>query len=383
MGQYVELYILINLFCSGLLLVFVLHSRVGMGATISRRYFVSVIFAVVIFFLSDSLWFAMDHGILPPVWWISALLNNIYFLAATFSGYLWVMFILTILKSPIIASRRNRIIAFIPVLIHIALCIYNYFDPILFGTKADLTYFRGPLYMLQYVIYYLYMIGVSLYTVVKAFQPENYVERSHYLLVAMFPILPVISGTLQLFYTHIPFNCMAFTLNLTVVYMNELSQQVSLEPLTQLANRKQFMRTLDQAMQAHEDDGQLYLFMMDLDLFKSINDTYGHSEGDNALVQTSEALRRAIRELHQRVTLARYGGDEFAIIATFENPADVQKLKNAIQREMDVQNSQISRGYQLRMSVGVAQYTPEMHGFKALLDAADEQLFAEKRKNKQ
>ena len=382
MDYYVTLYILINFFCTVLLLAFALHSRIGMGATASRRYFAAVIYAVIAFFLSDTVWLAMNYNFLPQIWWVGTLMNNIYFLSVDLAGYLWFIFLLMLVKAPFVESKRFRKIAFIPILIHICLCIYNLFDPILFGIDQNFQYFRGPLHLVQYVFYYLYMISVSIYAIVRAMHPENYIERMHYLLVAMFPILPVISGALQLVYSHVPFNCIAFTLNLALVYMNELGQQVSQEPLTQLANRKQFMRTLEQGIQAHEDDQKLYLFMMDVDRLKHINDTYGHAEGDHALLLVSEALKQAVAGLHQRAMIARYAGDEFAIIAYFDDPDDALLLKHTIECEIEAQNKLIEHGYQLRMSIGIAQLTPEMTDFRDLLDAADAQLYLEKNKGR-
>ena len=381
MELYVELYIFISVFCSLLLLTFAVHSRIGMGDSLARRYFAAVIYASITFFASDAIWFAMNYNLLPQVWWVGTLLNNIYFISVTIAGYFWFMFLLTLVGSRAFARARNMWLAFIPVLIHIALCIYNLFNPILFGINEDFTYFRGPIFAVQYVFYFMYTISVSIYTLVKAFRPENYIERSHYLIVATFPLFPVTSGTLELFFSNYPFNCMSFTLVLTIVYINELYQQVSQEPLTQLANRKQFMRTLEHGMQQHRNDGQLFLFMMDLDHFKAINDTYGHYEGDQALLRASDALRRAVSGLHQRATIARYAGDEFAIIAYFDDPADALKLKATIQRELEVQNQLIEHGYRLSMSIGIAQFTPDMHGFKDFLDAADSELYREKAAN--
>ena len=383
MELYVQLYIFINLFCALVLLAYALHSRIGMGNTTLRRYFVAINITIIVFFLSDAIWLAMNQGLVPQVWWIGTLLNNVYFLSVTFAGYLWFLFLLALAHSKTFSQKKNIRLALIPALIHVLLCIYNYFNPIFFGIDQNFEYFRGPLFAVQYLFYYLYTIPVSIYAIIKALRPENYIERGHYLLVAVFPIMPVMSGTLQLFYPQIPFNCLAFTLALTIVYMNELGQQISQEPLTHLANRKQFMRTLEQAMAQSDTNQQLYLFMMDIDKFKSINDTYGHYEGDQALIMVSDALKRAVSRLHQRATLARYAGDEFAIIAYFDTPEEAHQFKDAIQRELNTQSNSIDKGYELSMSIGIAQYSPEMKTLRNLLEAADAQLYVEKRNRRQ
>lgn len=380
MDNYAQLYILTSLLCGLLLMILAVHSRTGMGDSTSRRYFAATNYSIVIFIISDLTWFCLDNNILPQSRLLGIIANNAYFLSITTAGFLWFVYLGLLAKSEIIATVRAQRVAAILVIAHALFCIYNIFDPIMFGVDENFEYFRGPLFLIQYVFCYIYLGAISIYALIKAFRPENYIERTRYLIVAMFPVMPAISGALQVTYDAVPLNSIAFTLDLVIVYMNELGQQVSQEPLTQLSNRKQFLRVLDQSIQTHEYDGQLYLYMMDLDHFKAINDTFGHVEGDNALVATSIALKKAVSGLHQRATVARYAGDEFAIIAYFDNPEESEQFKHDITRELQAQSELIDKDYQLEMSIGCAQYSPDMHGFKAFVEAADAQLYQEKRR---
>jgi len=86
----------------------------------------------------------------------------------------------------------------------------------------------------------------------------------------------------------------------------------SCDPLTGLANRTSFNTALNTGIcEALAAEQQLALLILDLDRFKSINDTLGHSAGDTLLVEVSERLRSAV---DGRGTIARLGGDEFAVI---------------------------------------------------------------------
>ena len=380
MGTYLDLYVLINVFCAALVLLAAIHSRTGMGGMVSQRLFASTMSVVAVFYLSDTAWFAMDCAALPQVWWASMLLKSIYFLSATVASYLWFLYMTMLTKPRILESKRNRQLAGIPVAVHVVLCLINVFTPILFAIDADFTYSRGPLFGLQYVFVYLYPMLASAHALIKAFRPENYIDRARYIVIACFPVLPAVSGLLQLFYWRIPFNCVAFTLGMVIVYLTEVTQQVSQEPLTKLANRKQLMRVLEQNITTHSEDGQLYLFMMDLDNFKHINDAHGHTEGDQALILTSEALKQAVRGLRQRAMLARYGGDEFAIAGSFDSPEQTEQLKVRIEEELQQQSRAANKPYELRMSIGIARYDSSMKNIKEFLDAADAQLYLEKSK---
>ncbi|WP_117191312.1 putative bifunctional diguanylate cyclase/phosphodiesterase [Rhizobium terrae] len=86
----------------------------------------------------------------------------------------------------------------------------------------------------------------------------------------------------------------------------------SCDPLTGLANRAAFNAALSTCIaEARQQEEQLALLILDLDRFKSINDTLGHSAGDTLLIEVSERLRSAV---DGKGTIARLGGDEFAVI---------------------------------------------------------------------
>ena len=381
MESYLLLYSLINLFCIILVLVFAFHSRMGMGAMVAQRRFMASMFGIAVFLASDTLWYAMDCGFLPQVWIASMILKSIYFLSATVTGYLWCLYMASLTKARFLHSTKRILLLSGLVWIHLALLIFNFFNPILFGVDESFTYFRGPAFSIQYVFVYVYLVAASLHALYKAMQPENYIDRSRYIIISLFPVLPAISGILQLFYWRVPFNCLAFTLAVVIVYLTELSEQISQEPLTHLSNRKQFMRALEQSIESRGSEGYLCLFMTDIDDFKPVNDTFGHLEGDRALLLCSEALKKAVREMRQRVTLARYGGDEFAIIATFDSPDEADKLVKHIEEELEAASEQIGKDYRLELSIGYAFYQPPQ-SMRDFIAAADKSLYEVKKERK-
>ena len=378
MTTYLGLYELINIFCLLVLLVIMIHSRVGMGVSVTRRRFVRAAATLMVFFASDALWYAMDCEAIPQVRWISLLLKTVYFLSASTAGYFWFLYMETLSDAVFVRNRKSIFVSGILVWIHYILGLLNLSGGFLFKIDESMVYSRGVLFGLQYLVVYAYLAIGGFHALYRA--NRNYVDRARYIVIATFPIIPAISALFQLFYWRIPFNCMAFTLSVLIMYMNELGDQVSREPLTGLANRKYFMRTLEEGIDEHENDGQLYLFMIDMNRFKNINDTFGHVEGDRAILMTADALKKACADQHRRIVIARYGGDEFAIVAVLENEEEVKQLKENIYAEIGDQNAKILLSYRLSLSIGVAQFTPEMKGIRELIAAADEELYEEKEK---
>jgi diguanylate cyclase (GGDEF)-like protein/PAS domain S-box-containing protein len=149
------------------------------------------------------------------------------------------------------------------------------------------------------------------------------------------------------------------------------------DPLTDLPNRALFEDRLDGALAASRRYGRQFgLLAIDLDLFKEVNDSLGHQAGDELLVAVARHLLSCVREAD---TVARIGGDEFAILLTeVGSAAEVERVaRRAL--ELLMQPFRLEAGIaQISASIGMVLY-PE-HGDNAgdLRRAADRALYAVK-----
>ena len=118
--------------------------------------------------------------------------------------------------------------------------------------------------------------------------------------------------------------------------------------------------------------------MVDVDHFKQINDTYGHAEGDRALILVSRALKRACERLNYSMFLCRYGGDEFLMIARTDLPEEVvETIKTCLREEVAKQGG--SRSYTIEASMGFARWDGNPSSFKESLVTADKKMYENKR----
>jgi diguanylate cyclase (GGDEF)-like protein len=128
------------------------------------------------------------------------------------------------------------------------------------------------------------------------------------------------------------------------------------DDLTCLYNRRAFHALAAQQLKVARRRGKgLLLFFADVDHLKRINDTYGHQEGDLALIRTAEALKQTFRNSD---ILARLSGDEFAILALEASSRD----RDAILRRLKCQIQEVSseeKRYPLSISVGTARFDPK------------------------
>ncbi len=158
-----------------------------------------------------------------------------------------------------------------------------------------------------------------------------------------------------------------------------MATQAMSDTLTGLPNRLALDARLENDVQRASRYGhQFAIFMIDLDGFKAINDTYGHSTGDVILRQYAQFLART-----QRSTdfLARYGGDEFMVILPETNLESAKQVAENIKNKMTELEIQLPDGTHRNLSVtgGIAVYPIHAQTASELLRASDEALYHAKR----
>jgi diguanylate cyclase (GGDEF)-like protein len=151
------------------------------------------------------------------------------------------------------------------------------------------------------------------------------------------------------------------------------------DTLTGLANTRHFRAALDQEVDRVSRSGEIaLLFLIDVDRFKSINDSHGHLAGDQALCAVAQVLAKNVRPMD---TAARYGGDEFAVILPNCRPAAGHAIAERICQQVAQTTVVLSDGTALRVtaSIGGAHISPwRKTDSKDLLQQADRQLYRAK-----
>jgi diguanylate cyclase (GGDEF)-like protein len=166
-------------------------------------------------------------------------------------------------------------------------------------------------------------------------------------------------------------------------HLEELSQRLrSLayqDSLTSLYNHRYFYEQLDHEVErAHRYGRPVSVILLDLDHFKSVNDTYGHLMGDKLLALVGQIIKDQVRRSD---VAARYGGDEFAIIlpdtTAASAEATAQKLARAIATGR-TSTASLSENLPLSASYGVACCPDDARSVSELLQQADDHVYAAK-----
>lgn len=151
--------------------------------------------------------------------------------------------------------------------------------------------------------------------------------------------------------------------------------------LTELPNRSLFRDRLEQQIKNSERTGKIAaLFFIDLDNFKTANDTHGHDAGDQLLQQTASRIKSCIR---QNDTVARLGGDEFTVILTeFEQITDVKKIANKILKELAKPCLIHGDKVHISGSIGISLVPQDATDTENLISCADQAMYEAKNKGR-
>lgn len=165
--------------------------------------------------------------------------------------------------------------------------------------------------------------------------------------------------------------------------LDELKTQSLRDELTGLYNRRGFIQQGKNLVKSGNlSEVNMWMFYIDLDGLKTINDTYGHDEGDIAIQATSNILKQTFRK---QDVLGRMGGDEFTVIIASEKDIDPETvLYERLQFNINEYNKLVDKPYELSMCIGASRFNGRgEEAFEKVMKEADDILMAKKKRKKE
>ena len=373
------LYCTMNLFCVLLLTMIFNSIRKSSDQRMSQHMFAWFIIASILLCLSDFIWGLIDFS----TFWtfsqgVSFAVNAVYYIFTCVASYMWFLFSENEQDSKVVKSKTGLVLSLLPLLVYIVLVVGSYKHGWLFYIDGDGKYQRGDFYIIKIIIACFYIGTTSFKATAKAFMKKNYLNKEKYLALASFVAFPSVAVILQVLFVGSPMISAGVAFAAVQVYIFSREQLISVDPLTNLNNRNVFMHYLDSKMKSNNDSKDLYLFVMDLDYFKKINDTFGHIEGDEAIVMVADVLRSVVRKTNYFV--CRYGGDEFIAVCETDKDFNPEEFGNEINRLLIEETLRKDKVYNLHLSIGYAKYNDIIETIPEFIDIADERLYEIKNK---
>lgn len=237
-------------------------------------------------------------------------------------------------------------------------------------------YHRGHLFWLPMSILFVMMIIIEGFII----NQKSKIEVRHYRSLALFLVFPLFGWGLQLLIYGLPFSLISATFAAQVVFTNIQNRTMSTDYLTGVFNRKELDKYMQNKIDTANSNHSFAAIMIDIDKFKSINDCFGHYEGDIALTNTASILRNSV---YHNGFIARYGGDEFCIVIDVDDSSDLETTIHRINSNLLDFNENTKKPYNLSFSMGYEVYHPSIGNCTELfLNTIDQKMYDEKKSRK-
>lgn len=287
------------------------------------------------------------------------------FIANVLTGYMWVKFLTEHLKIPFSKIRKRIYIGLI--IFACILLFINLFYPLVFTAEGN-VYQRASLY-------WVFVVIAGIYIIDGAFLYYRYRKRIGGL--KNFPItiflLPIIFGIIVQVITYeiaIIWSSVAIAIaGIIIVKKNEL---IFTDRLTGLYNRS-YLDYIEQKIFSKKET--VSGIMIDLDKFKSINDQYGHTMGDEALVCAASIFDEVFVE---KGVVMRYAGDEFVVILKTIDKNEINQLIQNVREKLYQFNESYSKPFKLSASMGYAIIDPNVQNINEFMQILDSEMYKNK-----
>ena len=376
MDYYYLMYVIVDVF----LIIFTLIILLRLGSNIGSEYEIKVIrrmiYCYIIAVAADMVWALGTGSLISSEKRIVVLSNMVYWMAMSIGCYCWLLFVMARLHPTFVYGRWLKIVIIAP----IALCCFldaaslktGWVFSSMSGSVSD-----GPLFGVQSTIEYAYLILPALDALRCAIITPAKTRKKELLTYCLSMLIPLAAAVLDArLPMTTPIGSMSIFVVILILFLMIQNSQINNDALTQLNNRRRMDGYLEDRIGDASDKQPLVLFIMDVNKFKNINDTYGHVEGDEALKIVALCLKKAAEKYNAFV--ARYGGDEFCLIVlgTKYMPREIEGGVNKILQ--DAQKDRTDKGYNLTVSIGHAVCTNPLTDIGALIKLADEMLYRRK-----
>lgn len=237
--------------------------------------------------------------------------------------------------------------------------IVNFFVPISYYITPENVYERRPLSYVYYFVILYYCLSALILT--KRYERE-YGSRVFFSVgMFLFPIL--VGAGLQFMFYGLSLAWLSAAIGLVGLYMMQQNELAYIDPLVDTYNR-QYLNQLLSGWTARRLS--FAGVMLDIDSFKSINDNYGHSEGDRALRRVTDILKKARRE---KEWVFRFAGDEFIVLELTDNPKRLSAYMERVENAVKAYN-QSGPLYPLSLSYGMSFFeTGDIDDFMKEMDS--------------
>ena len=299
----------------------------------------------------------------------------LYSLGSICGAYCWFMYSEKKQRKKIAESPMMSRLCAVPFII---MCLFTVTTPLhgLCFSISGTQYVRGVLNVPFTAVCVALIMATGIDALICSFRKEYHTSAVLLRMLFLYAVIIAVVQVLQVLLGPIlPFRSLFATVVFMLITFRGICETITIDALSHINNRFSLNRALDLRISGKEN---FWLLIIDIDNFKQINDSYGHIRGDEAITYTASAI---VQVIPRNFFAARYGGDEFAIIAMVDDEAVVRSLEGMIQNAIQDITKEKGCPFNISITVGYARRDETITNIPDMIEAADRVLY-EKKKNK-
>lgn len=352
-----------------LTILMISSSLVRQRRTPSDRVFTVMCVLTALSCIADMFAFMVDKQNYVGAYTTAMFLNTFTYAANIIISALWMLYVDLRLYNSIPHMLRTLKRAFLPGAVGLIGLLVNLKWSFVFYLDSGNEYHRMPAATFYFFLTYFYLIS------------SVFIRRSHrkrmgstrFVPVWLFLTPIVCCTTAQYLVYGISLAWCSVAIGLVSMYMGLQNEMAYLDPLTSLFNRNYLNHVIKHYCYVQTE---VFGIMLDLDHFKSINDTYGHDEGDHALIEASNILAGSAQG---KAIPIRFAGDEFMILIPSGTEEELEQIIAHIRSEEAKRNQSSKKPYKILFSLGTAKL-PAGGSIEQFLKEMDNQMYEQKKK---
>ena len=239
----------------------------------------------------------------------------------------------------------------------------------IFSITNENIYMRGPLFFVVPMTVFFYYVVNLLFL----YDSRNKLHKQELIVLSLLSVIPAAMSVFQLHYFIYLTIWNSTAISIVINYIFFIHSQTKIDPLTGLGNRLAY----DECLASFQRKSNIVLSVvnMDLDDFKSINDIYGHHEGDKVLRVFAQAIKDVFEEKGIPI---RVGGDEFIVLLSENKKKIIEKDIKILIGKINAYNEKSDMPYRINFSYGMTIYDNSYNNLHELVQQSDKLMYKEK-----
>lgn len=310
----------------------------------------------------------------PALWlrWIAKASHVMLFSLPPALTYYWFLFVRVVASGDDTRVIGINPMHLIPIVANSVIAVLSPLFNWAFRIDESGVYHRGPFFLPCLVISYSYLLAGVIYLA----QKRDKVPKEEFGILFLLSLMPMLGGLFQgLVYGPLTmWGSAASALVVMYLYMQE--RMIHTDSLTGAWARGSFESSLLRMMR--QDTGEPFgMIYIDIDDFKSINDQYGHVEGDAALKTLVSVVKPFLRKTD---SIARLGGDEFAIFVRVDGPEGLQTVVKKVETALEEYGHTSEKPYRIKCSIGAEMFRQTWDtDVRSVIQSVDRLMYDRKR----